>query len=238
MSYKVNDREYDEWSAKNQRILDKLVSREVYCCMTSEMEYMLGRVETDTEEDDNPFDESDLENTWVHHCPHCGCDEEFETIEVGDIPDEELKTEDDTYECPVCGMEYTEAADAKECCGEDTEVHRCSCGKILSDDEYADSLRPAEIYEWWAVSRWFGEKLREQGCVVIDAWGKSYWGRCATGQSITLDGCITNIAKEMQILDGMENCWEAEAAAVSVTAVTAHTRVNCCGIGRSIIDNI
>lgn len=96
MSYKINDKEYDEFSVKNQNILDQLINREVYCCMTSEMEYMLKKVETDTEDDDNPFGESDLENTWVHHCPNCGLDEEFEDIEVKDIPDEDLKTEFDT----------------------------------------------------------------------------------------------------------------------------------------------
>lgn len=81
------------------------------------------------------------------------------------------------------------------------------------DDNYKECLildtKPEEIYEWWAVTNWFGEKLKEQGCVVIEAWGKSYWGRCTTGQSISLDGCIVNIAKSMQILDGMENEWSA-----------------------------
>lgn len=208
MSYEINGVEYNSWSAKNQQIIDKLINREVYCCMTSEMEYMLGNVESDTYSGkDNPFDESDLEQMYVHQCPDCGLYEDFESVELSDVSDDELETDDHTYECPVCGMEYTTAQEAKECCGEDTEVYRCSCGKILSDDDYNDSLCPAEIYEWWAVSHWFGEKLREQGQVVIESWGKSYWGRCTTGQSISLDGCIVNIAKAMGILDGMENEW-------------------------------
>ena len=209
MSYKINGVEYEFWSVKNQQIIGKLVGREVYCCMTSEMEYMLGNVESDACSDrNNPFDESDLEQMYVHECPGCGLYEEFESIAIEDIPDEKLKASDDTYECPVCGMEYTTAQEAKECCGEDTEVYRCTCcGKILSEEEYNDSLCPAEIYEWWAVSHWFGEKLRGQGQVVIESWGKSYWGRCTTGQSISLDGCIVNIAKDMEILDGMENEW-------------------------------
>lgn len=206
MSYEVNGKVYDEWSGKNQDIIDKLVYREVYCCMTSEMEYMLSNIERD---EDNPFDEDDLWRTWVHHCPNCGLDEDFEVLELKSIYDEELKTDDNTYECPICGLEYGDSHDAKECCGEDTEVYRCSCGKILNQDEYDELIRPAEIYEWWAVSHWFGEKLREQEQVVIESWGKSYWGRCSTGQSISLDDCIVNIAKDMKILDGMDNDWSA-----------------------------
>lgn len=211
VSYVINGVEYDYWSAKNQQIVDRLIDREVFCCMTSEMEYMLSKVTDDTYDNkvDNPFDESDLEHLYVHRCPDCGLYEDFESVELSDISDNELETDDHTYECPICGMEYTTAQEAKECCGENTEVYRCSCGKILSDDEYDDSLCPAEIYEWWAVSHWFGEKLREQGQVVIESWGKSYWGRCTTGQSISLDDCILKVAENMKILDGMENAWSA-----------------------------
>lgn len=211
VSYVINGVEYDYWSAKNQQIVDRLIDREVFCCMTSEMEYMLSKVTDDTYDNkvDNPFDESDLEHLYVHRCPDCGLYEDFESVELSDISDNELETDDHTYECPICGMEYTTAQEAKECCGENTEVYRCSCGKILSDDEYDDSLCPTEIYEWWAVSHWFGEKLREQGQVVIESWGKSYWGRCTTGQSISLDGCILKVAENMKILDGMENAWSA-----------------------------
>lgn len=130
MSYEINGVEYDFWSVKNQQIIDKLISREVYCCMTSEMEYMLSNVESDTYNGkDNPFDESDLAQMFVHQCPDCGLYEDFESVELSDVSDDELKTDDHTYECPICGMEYTTAQEAKECCGEDTEVYRCSCGK-------------------------------------------------------------------------------------------------------------
>ena len=37
-------------------------------------------------------------------------------------------------------------------------------------------------------------------------WEKSV-GRETTGQAISLDGCIINIAKKMGILEGMENDW-------------------------------
>lgn len=210
MSYKINDIEYDEWSVKNQQILDELISREVYCCMTSEMEFMLSKV-YDNDDSDNPFDESDLDAMYVHKCPECGLNEEFEETTISELLDEDLKDSYGNYVCPECGLEYTSADEARECCGEDTTVYKCSCGKILNESEYDDCLCSAEVYEWWAVSKWLGEKLKKQGCVVIESYGKSYWGRETTGQAISLDGCIANIAKEMKILDGMENCWKTSA---------------------------
>lgn len=143
MSYTVNGKSYDICSAVNQRILDRLINREVYCCMTQEIEYMLGRVPFS--DHDNPLDESVYDDLFV--------------------------------------------------------------GSEQDDNEY-----PAEIFEWWAVSDWFGEKLKEQGQPVIGSvWGKSYWGRTCTGQALSLDGCVAQIAYDMEILEGMENCWEQKA---------------------------
>ena len=139
MSYTVSGVDYNEFSAINQRIIDRLVSREVYCCMTQEVEYMLERVFCG--DDNNPFDESAYDEIFV-----CDSDdgEEYERI----------------------------------------------------------------IYEWWVVSGWLGDKLREKGQPVISTvWGNTYWGRTCTGQSICLDWCITEIAKDMEILDGMEYSW-------------------------------
>lgn len=201
MTYKINNREYKTWSGKNQHIIDKLVNREVYCCMTSEVEYMLSRVyEGDNE---NPFDETGLYNTYEDCC--CKC-ESTELVEVyaEDLEDNEYAVEDG-FECPRCGLTYTEIHEAKECCS-GTLLYKCeNCGAIF--EEHEKDSKPAEIYEWWAVSNWFGEKLAEQGCVVIPSWGKSYWGRTTTGQSISLDGCVANIAISMEILEGMEHEW-------------------------------
>ncbi len=210
MGYIINGIEHSYDSPKNQSIVDKLVSREVYCCMTSEMEYMLGRVyENDS---DNPFAVDDYEESLCYRteCYECGAVDSYDEIDFSELADSDFpKAEDDTYECPICGLEYTELKDAKDCCSYEQTVFKCSkCGKILSEYDYTriDS-KPVEVFEWWAVSKWFGEKLREHGCVVIDAWGKDYWGRECTGQAIALDGCIIQIAADMGILEGMECEW-------------------------------
>lgn len=210
MSYIINGVQYDYCSAKNQSIVDKLVNREVFCCMTSEMEYMLGRVYEG--DDDNPFDENDYIEALCYRpvCSECGECDDFEKIDLSDLDDDDFKKSDGTYVCPVCDCEYDTLDEAKECCSYEDNLYRCSyCKEVFSEHDY-DRLdsKPAEVFEWWAVSTWFGEKLKEQGCVVIDAWGKSYWGRETTGQAISLDWCIIQIAADMGILDGMEHEWK------------------------------
>lgn len=126
---------YDIADGVNQRITQKLVEQEVFCCMTHEVEYML-RTQYNTK--DPLITDDDVQNMY---------------------------------------------------------------------DEETDSY--AEVFEWWAVSDWFGEKLKEKGEVIIDTvWGKTYWGRCTTGQAICLDGVIFDIAYDMEILKDMEHSWE------------------------------
>lgn len=217
MGYTINGKEYETWSVKNQSILDKLIEREVYCCMTSEVEYMLSRV---TEGDDqNPFDESDYDSLLRQCCSECDSTYGFEEMTVGDLEDDDFEKSygyiddedemDDGFACPICGSVFRTVDQARKCCGEDETVYKCqNCGKILNKDEYESlDMNYEEVYEWWAVSRWFGEKLAGHGCIVIESYGKSYWGRQTTGQSISLDGCIIDIAKDMGILEGMEHDW-------------------------------
>ena len=211
MNYEVNGITYDADSPKNQRIADKLVDREVYCCMTSEVEYMLSKVYD--YDDDNPFDEDDLEVTFVPYCSKCGSTYGMERKETIDLMDEELERDEgwetgqDGYLCPICGGWFETVQEAKECCGLDSEVYKCNeCGTVHNVDDVDN--KQEEIYEWWAVSKWFGEKLQQQGCAVIESYSKSYWGRTTTGQCISLDSCVVNIAKEMGILEGMEFEWK------------------------------
>ena len=48
--------------------------------------------------------------------------------------------------------------------------------------------------------------------VVIDTYGKRYWGRQGTGQSIILDSVIEQIAYDLEILEGQPNSWEGRLA--------------------------
>lgn len=117
------------------------------------------------------------------------------------------------YTCPVCGLEYKTLQEARECCSHE-DCKRCNnCGRIYGEYDFGelDKAQP-EIYEWYAVSDRFGEKLGQYGEVVIDAWGKSYWGRQGTGQSIICDYVIEQIAYDLEILEGQRYSWEDRVA--------------------------
>lgn len=170
MHYYINGVEYSYESITNNNILKKLVEREVYCCMTSEIEFLLTNIHLH----DNPISEADFLYSYESICEECGSIDDFR----------ECSEDETSYICNVCG-------------------------KVYSEEEYnnLDSHYP-EIFEWWAVTSWFGEKLKAAGQPVIECWGKSYWGRTTTGQAIHCDGCIHKIAEDMQILEGMAYSWE------------------------------
>ena len=88
------------------------------------------------------------------------------------------------------------------------------CGRLEYEDienYYSESEKePQEVYEWWFVSEWLFEKLKEQGEVVIDSRYGYLWGRCTTGQAILLDGVIGRIAENLEILEGQKNDWSKE----------------------------
>jgi len=64
------------------------------------------------------------------------------------------------------------------------------CSNHNLDYEYID------VYEHWIVSPWLARKLAEKGEVVGEVCGLTVWGRCTSGQAISIDGVIEEIAKE------------------------------------------
>lgn len=54
-----------------------------------------------------------------------------------------------------------------------------------------------EVMEWWVVDEWLQGKLSALGCVTFDFYGLPLWGRCATNQSMILDGVFQEIAEDM-----------------------------------------
>jgi|TARA_R110002167_G_scaffold130809_3_gene314430 hypothetical protein len=64
---------------------------------------------------------------------------------------------------------------------------------MLDDFRYDN---PQEIFEWYLVSDWFLDRLREINEPIIDNDYGEYWGRCCTGQSIYLDHNMQELAFE------------------------------------------
>ena len=55
-----------------------------------------------------------------------------------------------------------------------------------------------EIYEYWAVSKWLGDKLKEKGEIIFEMLDFIVWGRQCTGQAIKLDEVIQEIAEDLK----------------------------------------
>jgi len=85
------------------------------------------------------------------------------------------------------------------------EVEDIDAAELCNDKniEY-DYLEP---YEFWIVTDYFGERLKQHGQIVVDFLGFTIWGRLTTGQAILLDHVVSVIAEEMEILEGMSNEW-------------------------------
>lgn len=110
--------------------------------------------------------------------------------------------------CPECGEHVPAQAQAELTEDEEKlfggDAWKCPyCGHV---EEIEPDAEPQEIYEYWIVTEWFGEKLKKLGEPVFERWGGWIWGRCTTGQAISIDYVVDQIAFDMKILDGMENC--------------------------------
>lgn len=76
---------------------------------------------------------------------------------------------------------------------------------VTNDAEYREicyhfNLDPEryEIYEHWTIPEgWTARDLEAHGQVIFDFGGLCIWGRATTGQSISMDGVIRNIVREL-----------------------------------------
>jgi len=96
-----------------------------------------------------------------------------------------------------------------ETSNEDKDIIEAKREKIEDEIKELEDLESEtqEVFEWWAVSNYLFDKLREMGYVVIDTGSCKVWGRTTTGQAILLDYVITKICAEMEILEGQANSW-------------------------------
>jgi hypothetical protein len=98
------------------------------------------------------------------------------------------------FTCDDCGNEWEQSAS-----DDDEQCPKCESENVTEDeDRRRERADETEIYEWWSVSRWAGERLREQGEIVYEDWGHCLWGRCCTGQAIALDNSWQTIAAALK----------------------------------------
>ena len=133
---------------------------------------------------------------------------------IGDVPTAIEKEDDDGdtyYEIEELSIIDSDEDDANRAALEasiDTLRTRVK-DLITSDDEYREiaedfGLDPEqhEVYEHWLVDRYFANELEAHGERTFGFCNLVIWGRCTTGQSISMDGVIRRIVKGLD-----ENHW-------------------------------
>ena len=56
----------------------------------------------------------------------------------------------------------------------------------------------SEIMEWWHVTPYMAELLKEKGEVILSDYDCYWWGRTTSGQALYMDGVIQEIAEQME----------------------------------------
>ncbi len=109
----------------------------------------------------------------------------------------------------VLGMspeEYAAEETSEEDQTEDLKALRTKVKAIITNDsEYAEvgrhfNLDPDydEVYEHWIVnSSWAADDLRAYGQIVFEFGGLTIFGRCTTGQSMSLDGWTRRLMRDL-----------------------------------------
>ncbi len=165
--------------AVNQRIVSRLVEREVHYCVSGVVARLM-ELEPDNEELHDLMQSRDYETP------------------LEDVTDEK-------WEEAARDADYQWEGDHKRKLITALGAEEC-CERLGLEPDYID------IYEHWIVSDWAADKLSALGEVVVkDLYGLTVWGRCTTGQSISMDGIWWKIAEGMEILSGQANSWEDKA---------------------------
>jgi len=200
-------------SVKNQEIKGKFVGREVYANVGTLVEYILQK---SYEDNNTPFGMDDLTNYYLDNS---GKIEELqekidiiqeELDELEDKKEEEIEESQDLLDDEQISQ-FTHDANLINIDEKYSKLHADLEKEIEDLEEEIRELEqeqeePQEPYEWWMVSGWLCQKLKEKGQVVLE--DENIWGRCTSGQAILLDSVISEICHDLEILEGQKNEWK------------------------------
>lgn len=175
----MKTKQIDPNSAKNQRITAKLVEREVIYCVSCLVDELRKKAEEFPDYQDDLYSSGIGLPDYEEAASQAGWEELPEDDERGTFLNSDGGTSD--------------ADDWQELC-EEQNID-------VSDYE-------PEVFEHWIVSDFLAGKLEAHGQRILrDFFGLTVWCRCTTGQSISIDGVIQQIAADMEILDGQKYAW-------------------------------
>ena len=94
-------------------------------------------------------------------------------------------------------MTAQQIADEMILCGQNLVMEEL----MRHDGSIWDSLQNfdenSEVLEWWLVTPYMAELLKENGEVILVAYDCSCWGRQTSGQALYMDWVIQRIAEQM-----------------------------------------
>ncbi len=64
-------------------------------------------------------------------------------------------------------------------------------------DSFQNFDESSEVLEWWLVTPYMAELLKEKGEVILSDYDCSWWGRTTSGQALYMDGVIQEIAEQI-----------------------------------------
>ena len=65
-------------------------------------------------------------------------------------------------------------------------------------DTIANTEEYDEVFEWWLVTPYMAELLKENGEVIFSDYDCYWWGRTTTGQALYMDWVIQEIARQTE----------------------------------------
>lgn len=189
-------------SAVNQRILSRLVEREVLHCISSTVDHFA------------KHDEACVDGVYLGDVQDLLSAPDYETafdewlrgMDLGELIEfaQENDIFMDTEKETVFPDDYDDEAYLRDVIRESASD---DYGSFCSDHDVDTDDYVSEALEHWAVTKWFANRLKQHGQIVGELLDFDVWGRCCSGQSISQDGVIAEIASEMGILDGQEHSW-------------------------------
>ena len=94
-------------------------------------------------------------------------------------------------------MTAQQIADEMILCGQNLVMEEL----MRHDENIWDSLQNldenSEILEWWLVTPYLAELLKENGEVIFEDYDCCWWGRQTSGQALYMDWVIQKIAEQM-----------------------------------------
>ena len=65
-------------------------------------------------------------------------------------------------------------------------------------DKIENSNELDEVYEWWLVTPYMADLLKENGEVIFAGYDCYWWGRTTSGQALYMDWVIQEIARQTE----------------------------------------